>query len=324
MLYNLAYPMLFAGAKTTQLASRARTKTGLVNRKTGKIVYTPETLYRVTCWRLRRIDVHCAMLFSPSKAARLSVERFETIRQGTVRPSALDAELAYDEKAVINGDNTIYVRQYGSTDLPQVLVLHGWNGNAGMLAEQVKALMDQGFGVVVPDLPGHGKSTGSRFSFYDLGMIIADVFRRTDFKAVIGHSAGGLLALLALYNGLKAERFIPIGSPSSLEAILKSYVDVTQMPARSYRYIQRYYNDRYLMDPVEVGAATLANMDVKTLIIHEQRDWQVVVSNAHALADAAKNGELFLTTGRTHLNILKAPEVHEKIVSFLNEEIATC
>lgn len=324
MLYNLAYPMLLAGAKTNQVMSRARARLGLIPPERAGIVHTPETLYRVTCWRLRRIDIFFSMLFSPRKVARLSVERFETIRQGSIRPCPLDSQLSYRDVALAHGDNTVHVRHYGPADRPQVLMLHGWNGHAGMLTEHVKALLDQGFGVVTPDLPGHGKSTGSRYSFYDLGMIIADVFRQSQFHAVIGHSAGGLIGLLALHNGLRTRHFVPIGTPASLAAILKSYVDVTQMPARSYRYIQRYYSDRYLMCPTDVGAQTLKTLDVRTLVVHEERDWQVVVDNAYELLDAARNGTLFLTKGRTHLNILKSPEVHERVGAFLREELPAC
>lgn len=324
MLYNIAYPFLFAGTKLHEYRRRSKVRRGMADPDLARVAYTPETLYRVTCWRLRRIDILLSMLVSPRRTARLSVERFETIRQASIKPSILDSELVYVERAFKHGRETICIRYYGDEDLPRVLILHGWNGNAGMLGEQVKALLDRGYSVVVPDLPGHGKSSGRRFSFYDLGRMIADVLSNETFEAVIGHSAGGLIGLLALQNGLRAHKFIPIGSPSSLAAVLQSYVDVTQMPKWSYWFIRRYYANRYGIGPEDIGPKMLENLPVKSLVVHESRDWQVVVQNAHDLADAAMDSELFLTQGRTHLNILKAPEVHDKIGSFLKPDSMPC
>lgn len=324
MLYNLAYPLLFARTKVHEYRRRASVRRGEIPDELAHISHTPETLFRVACWRLRRADIMLSMIVSPQRVARLSVERFETIRQATIKPSILDAHLEYTEKAFKHGRETVCIRYYGDPSLPQVLVLHGWNGNAGMLGEQVQALLERGFAVVVPDLPGHGKSSGRRFSFYDLGRAVADVLSQETFEAVIGHSAGGLIGLLALQNGLRAHRFIPIGSPASLEAVLQSYVDVAQMPKWSYWFIRRYYTKRYGIGPDAIGPKMLENLPVRSLVVHENNDWQVVVQNAHQLAAAARDAELFLTTGRTHLNILKAPEVHEKIGAFLKAEARPC
>lgn len=320
MLLNIAYPFLCLGTKLQERRNRTLVRLGKAEPDLAKIKHTPETLYRLTCWRLRQIDIYLAMLMSPRRAARLSVERFETIRQISIKPSALENEIPYVEKAFKHGHHTVCFRYYGDMDRPKVLVLHGWNGNAGMLSELVQSLLRDGFAVLVPDLPGHGKSSGERFSLYDLGTAIADVLWNETFVAVIGHSAGGLIALLALQNGLRSRRYVPIGSPSSLAAVLQTYVEVSQMPKWSYRFIRRYYAKRYGIGPEDIGPKMLENMPLKTLIVHEVRDWQVVVQNAHDLAGHARDVELFLTNGCTHLNILKAREVHNKIGSFLKEQ----
>ncbi len=49
---------------------------------------------------------------------------------------------------------------YSWGDGPTVLLVHGWSGNAGQMAEFVAPLTRAGFRAVAIDLPAHGASGG--------------------------------------------------------------------------------------------------------------------------------------------------------------------
>ena len=317
MLYEVAFPALYLATKTHQMSRRVSARLGLAPRDMTRVTFHPDSYYRVACWRLRRIDISIMMRLAPSRAARLSVERFERTKQ---LPNRLGFEAKTDtgtsEMFRFRGQN-VHVRYYGPKDGPKILAIHGWNGRASMLSKLTAAMVAQGYRVIVPDLPGHGQSEGARFSFYDLGQALSDIFEVTKFEAVIGHSAGGLILAIALRRGLHAKCFIPIGSPASLAKLLQSYVDITQMPDRSMRYIERYYTRKYNLTPQEVGPGLIAELPVRTLVIHETGDWQISIDNAHELVSTAGDAELFLTTGYTHLSVLNAPEVHDRIGTFI-------
>lgn len=317
MLYEAAYPALYLGAKTHQMARRTKARMGLAPADMVRVTYHPDSYYRVACWRLRRFDIELMMRLAPMRAARLSVERFERIRQFPARTASTPEAPASESRFVKYRGKRIHLAYHGPEDGPLVMAVHGWNGRASMLSQLVSALADRGCRVVVPDLPGHGRSEGSRYSFYDLGRALAEVFEGTRFRAVIGHSAGGLICGIALGRGLRSDCYIPIGAPASLFNLLRSYVDITQMPASSLPYIERYYIRRYHIPPEDVGPTLISRLATRTLVIHETRDWQVSVENAHELVGAARDGTLFLTTGHTHLSVLNAPEVHGRIGSFL-------
>lgn len=319
MLYEVAYPALYLGAKTHQIARRTRARMGLASQDMANVTYHPDSYYRVACWRLRRLDVELMMHLAPMRAARLSVERFERIRQLPARPAKAEALPADDGESrfVKYRGKRIHLRYHGPEDGPLVMAVHGWNGRASMLSRLVRALAGQGYRVVVPDLPGHGQSEGNRYSFYDLGRALADLFEETRFRAVIGHSAGGLICGIALGRGLRSDCYIPVGAPASLLNLLRSYVEITQMPECSLPFIERYYIRRYHIPPEDVGPALISRLSTRTLVVHETRDWQVSVDNAHELVEAARDGELFLTSGHTHLSVLNASEVHDRIGAFI-------
>jgi pimeloyl-ACP methyl ester carboxylesterase len=314
MLYELAYPALYLGAKTHQTVRRTRALIGLGPRDMARITYDPASFYRVACWRLRKMDIELMMRVSPTRAARLSVERFEGTRRMALRNNA--AEGAQKTVTRWRGRH-VEMLHFGPAEGPRVLALHGWNGRATMLRKMAEALGAQGYHVVVPDLPGHGESEGDRFSFYDLGRATAELYQGEAFEAVIGHSAGGLIAAIALGAGLRAKSYIPIGTPLSLYALLHAHVEITQMPLAAMPHIERYYTRRYGMSPVSVGPELISTLPVRTLVIHEKSDWQVKEENARSIAAAAKDSELLITTGLTHLGVLTSPLVHAAITRFL-------
>jgi pimeloyl-ACP methyl ester carboxylesterase len=322
MLFEMAYPALYLSAKARQTLRRAGARLGLAPPDMLRVTYSPESFHRVACWQLRRVDVELMMRLAPMRAARLSVERFERTRRMPERGRSAPAASVEVTRLSWRGASVV-LRSYGPPDGPRVLALHGWNGRASMLRKLAEALAAEGWRVLVPDLPGHGDSAGSRYSFYDLGHAVAEIFGGQPLDAVIGHSAGGLIAALALAQGLRASALIPIGSPSSLASLLRAYVEITQMPPRSLPYVERYYTRRYGLPPDSVGPQLIARLPVRLLVIHEQSDWQVGPENARALAAAKPEAGLLITSGYTHLSVVNAPPVLQAIAGFLRQDHST-
>ena len=75
MLYELAYPILFAGAKTQQVATRTRVRLGLAPRELRHINYRPETRFRILCWYLRKADIALLSRAAPGRAAKVALKR---------------------------------------------------------------------------------------------------------------------------------------------------------------------------------------------------------------------------------------------------------
>ena len=85
---------------------------------------------------------------------------------------------------------------------PEVLLLHGLFGQKEQWMEVACVLANQGFGVLVPDLPGYGQSTAYPLAIYQLESQVATLQRF--MKAVSGkpfHIAGNSMggAIAALY-----------------------------------------------------------------------------------------------------------------------------
>ena len=56
---------------------------------------------------------------------------------------------------------------------PALLILHGWGSKSDRWTKVSELLSNQGFSVIVPDLPGFGKSEQPKSSFFFSGIHLA-------------------------------------------------------------------------------------------------------------------------------------------------------
>ncbi len=83
-----------------------------------------------------------------------------------------------------------------------VLLLHGWKGFPGLMYPVFDALVNQGFSVSLPRLPGHGTTMAdmlrtNRHDWMRRAMdAYADLAATHSPTYVVGHSMGGIIALL--------------------------------------------------------------------------------------------------------------------------------
>lgn len=110
---------------------------------------------------------------------------------------------------------------------PAVLLLHGWPDRGRLWRNQVPALVDAGFRVVVPDLRGFGDSDRPEgVEHYNLLLIAGDVLGLLDHLGierahVVGHDWGAALGwLLASFSPERVERLVAlsVGHPRSFAA----------------------------------------------------------------------------------------------------------
>ncbi len=98
-----------------------------------------------------------------------------------------------------------------------ILYLHGFMGNITIFKNQRKFLSKRGFGEIVPDLRGSGKSfkPNNKESFR-LGKFVSDIEQLLDHKeienfSIIAHSMGTLIAqALAAKNPKSVKKLILI------------------------------------------------------------------------------------------------------------------
>lgn len=107
----------------------------------------------------------------------------------------------------------LYVELQGNAADP-VLLLHGLGCNGAVWDPLVGLLLEQGFGTIVPDFSGHGRSArSSHYSLTQQAAAVATVVPRGRSVKIIGHSMGATVGLLLSSGrfGIQVSSLLAIG-----------------------------------------------------------------------------------------------------------------
>jgi pimeloyl-ACP methyl ester carboxylesterase len=158
-----------------------------------------------------------------------------------------------------------YIYLEGKPDKPVVTLMHGKNFNAHYWMPTASYLHEKGYGVLVPDQIGFGKSSkpeNYQYSFSALAHHTQDLMTSLKIKKsiVIGHSMGGMLASrfalmyprstqkLILVNPIGLENYLRYVEYKDTEFFYKKELAKTAEGVKHYQqknYYAGQWNERY-------------------------------------------------------------------------------
>lgn len=106
-------------------------------------------------------------------------------------------------------------RTWGDSSAPRAAVLiHGVTSSAASWVRVGPALADWGFYVVAPELRGHGDSPKADGQ-YTLDLMVADLADSVPSAPtlLVGHSFGGVMAILAILQGILKPEYLALEDP---------------------------------------------------------------------------------------------------------------
>ena len=284
MLYELAFPALVAG--------------GCLRWLRGDRGPASPFGFRAARCGLRRRELALIAALSPALAARIALRRFERTRSGRSAGTQVQGERV----------GALTLRRIGPDDGRKVLLLHGWNADSTMMMPLARGLAASGFRVVLADIPEKIVSFQARAA-----LLVRHCNGPEPYAAVIGHSAGGLIAAMAMARGLKAARLVTVSAPASMARLLQAYLRRTQAPSILQAAILRAYRARWRDDPARIGPDDYAKLADRHLVVHARDDWQVALSEAHEICAITPGKQPLVVEGCNHHTILRDPLLHRAI-----------
>jgi pimeloyl-ACP methyl ester carboxylesterase len=255
--------------------------------------------------------------------ARIAVNRFLTPRK---RPLSPKSQAIFEQAYPIN-------IPYGSRELatyvwdaygPTVLLVHGWEANAGAMRGFVKPLLQQGFRVVAFDAPAHGSSTGKQTNIMDYGGAIQTVMQKVgpvDFMVAHSFGAAATLTMLSRMPEHGVKKVVTLGAPSRLEDMLSVWTGFLGLSPEVKAAMERRIMDRVGMSMASLSVETaVSNLNIPGLIVHDQQDQMVAFSNAEAIHHRWRESDLLPTEGLDHRGVLYNKEVLRTVAAFLAHE----
>ncbi|MBU0976520.1 alpha/beta hydrolase, partial [Patescibacteria group bacterium] len=139
-----------------------------------------------------------------------------------------------------------------------ILLLHGWGGSLESMKALGSRLKDQGFKVILVDLPGFGKSDKPREAFWleDYAQIIEEFLKQLEIEnpVLFGHSFGGAISIkITTRKNVKVKKLILCNSSGirlpkekkqkvvgKVAKIVKAFARIPLL-GRLYPYLRKFF-----------------------------------------------------------------------------------
>lgn len=276
--------------------------------------------------KLIQFTVVVLQTLSPKLAAKFCVFMASKPRRYPIRARE-QAQLDSGEKISYTGahgtQNTAWVWGGG----PVVLVCHGWESRAGQMATLAIAIADAGFKAVAIDFTAHGFSGGSRVSFKDMSEEVLNLSKQLqeqygEIYAMVGHSAGGVMAMGARHLGFSASRYAVLGSPVAPYPALHAIEKFMKASPATLNLCQDLYASEAGVTWAEMESGMAFEPEDKPLLaIFDEDDAEALVSQGELIQSIWPNTTLHITQGLGHRKLMWASEVVEQVLAFLKADV---
>ncbi len=236
---------------------------------------------------------------------------------------------------------------------PAVLVLHGWGGSSDSWLRVTEILSGAGFQVIVPDLPGFGKSKTPKetWGVSDYAKWVNDFtdFLNLERFFLIAHSFGGRISIKFVVNcqekikalilcasagikpqpGLKTKIIYWLSrignavlTPQIFARLKDGLRNIFYIFLRHKDYVKAKGDMREIIKRVldEDLTDDLSKIKTKTLLIWGENDRLVPTKYAHIFKEKIENSELVILPKVGHSPHLEIPQkLAEVIINFLKK-----
>jgi pimeloyl-ACP methyl ester carboxylesterase len=285
----------------------------------------PRRLPHVSAAQLRwlRAGMGFLQVISSSLAARAAFRLFLTPSRR--RLDAADATALQRARVhrLATGEGSLQVYEWG--DGPRtVVILHGWGSHAPRFAPLAEALVADGWRVLAPDAPGHGKSPGRISSLPQFITALGAVSLRFGaVDAVIGHSLGALAIALwlsdpAMDQARKPQKAVLVSMPPGASFLIESFHEMLGIRSATRARMAALFQQRFGADPERFTCLPAASrMGVPVLLVHDQNDDVVPIAHSSEFGLRIPESRLHATQGLGHSGLLRDPGTIQRIKAFL-------
>lgn len=209
------------------------------------------------------------------------------------------------------GDVTGY--EIGSGRL--ALAAHGWGGHAAQMVPIAAELADEGYRVIVPELPGHagGDPTDIKQVAAALRSVIANV---GEPEIVVGHSFAGLMFRL-VFDTVVPPQMVLVAPVLDVNDALDVFGDrLRLLPWARLGLRNRLEAWDSQLWPTLADVMPGQFPGAEMLIIHDPDDRETSFTRAAELAALRQNTSIVALEGAGHTRILSDPRTLDRIAGF--------
>ena len=260
----------------------------------------------------------------PKLAGKKAFNFFQTVRLKAVKKrEAPFYELVKPFTVKLDNDE-LHCYEMGNPDGKLIILVHGWNSNAGSLLLFAKALAAKGFRVISFDHLAHHKSTKKYTNLYETKKAFTALLEHLNPQepfSLIGHSFGASAIAYTLKNSTyKVEKIVLLSSNDMILNVFQDFQKAIGFNNRVFDNAKLYIDKLIHEDFAKMSIATnlqFVNYD-KLLIIHDKKDKVIPYNDAISIQQKTQNSTLIPFERIGHYRMLWNTEVLNETLKFLS------
>lgn len=203
----------------------------------------------------------------------------------------------------------------------EVLLIHGWEGQAGNFSDLINKLLEKGFKVIAFDGPSHGFSSKGKTSLLEFSALVGELISKYKVKKLISHSFGGVATTYALFKNpaLEIEKYALLTTPDKfserIEDVMQQYGISSKVKTRLVEKLERE-ND-FKVESLSVSEFVKTIKVEKSLIIHDKNDKVIPIYQSKNVHKNWANCEFEEIEDTGHFRILRTEKVINRVIDFL-------
>lgn len=217
--------------------------------------------------------------------------------------------------------STYYWENPNGENAPLVLLVHGWAGRGSQMGAFAEPLLKAGFRVLALDNHAHGETQGNASTIFIQSDVQQALNKKVGpFYAIVTHSFGGMVTPFSLSQGMETQKIVCISAPSRFDYLLESFCRTLRVHDKVRENIIKRFKAEFGDDLAERVSSTTTSQKlghIKALIIHDEDDHDVPISESELLHKAWPNSIMKRTSGLGHRRILYNEQVVNDTVAFL-------
>ncbi|MGK7396854.1 MAG: alpha/beta fold hydrolase [Candidatus Cyclobacteriaceae bacterium M3_2C_046] len=214
-----------------------------------------------------------------------------------------------------------YVWNVKGTD--EILLIHGWEGQAGNFADIILHLIHQDFKIYAFDGPSHGFSSKGPTSLFEFTIMAGTMMEEFSVNKLISHSFGSVPVTYSLMTNpdLRLEKYVLLTTPDKFtERIDQVSSQIGFSESTKNKLIQLIESETKMNISQMNVSEFVKNIQVdQALIMHDVNDKVIPISQAKNVHLHWAQSVFQEITGTGHFRILRDEKVIKQILRFLNE-----
>lgn len=212
--------------------------------------------------------------------------------------------------------------RWGNPDHPIILLVHGWEGQAGNFGAMIDALLAKNYCIVAFDGPAHGKSSVAPTSMFEHGELTSFMIQAHRPPIIISHSFGSVATMMGLAQNqdCEVERWLMVTTPYDFKNRIKGVAAHFGVGDRTVQYVidkvEADLNES--IDDINMDAYSRRVNNVENaLIVHSKTDRVLPIESSRATNKALSFSTLKELDGLGHYAILWSDELMELVQEYV-------